>query len=365
MFRFLGLSGDSKAGDYLSFEVAGFSFFLIQDRDGKINGFHNLCRHRAYPIVDKSCGHASILSCKYHGWSYSYKGGLAKAPRFDTVPDFDKSQHGLLPVSVRVDAAGFLWANLEAGEPSVPWEEDFSGIDTRLRDTYDFSGYHFDHRWDMDLDANWKGVIENYNECYHCPTSHPLIAGVSDLTKYTVEPRAGAFEHTIVNKESSDGQFRRSIIYLYPLTSITVTNNFFYIQRMVPTSPTTSRIENDVFRHESATDEEFKAIIDFYHQVLDEDKVLCDRAQANINTGVYINGEFHPQKEKGPLYFQATVRRHVMEHRALEEDNNNGREIWPAVPKVSGQMKTEKLEEEEEFCARLEADCPARPELSW
>ena len=134
---------------------------------------------------------------------------------------------------------------------------------------------------------------------------------------------------------------------------------------MVPTSPTTTRIENDVFRHEKATDAEFNAIIEFYHQVLDEDKVLCDRAQANINTGVYINGEFHPQKEKGPLYFQSTVRRHVMEHRALEEDTNDGREIWPAVPKISGQMKTDKLEEEEEFCAKLEADCPARPELSW
>lgn len=213
----------TKPGDYLSYNIAGFSFFLIQDRDGNINGFHNICRHRAYPIVEKSCGTASVLSCKYHGWSYSYKGNLAKAPRFDTVPDFDKSQHGLLPVHVRIDAAGFVWANLEAGEPSVPWSSDFAGVDTRIHDTFDFSGYSFDHRWDMDLDANWKGVIENYNECYHCPTSHPLIAGVSDLTKYAVEPKAGAFEHTIVNKETSDGQFRRSIIYLYPLTSITVT----------------------------------------------------------------------------------------------------------------------------------------------
>lgn len=134
---------------------------------------------------------------------------------------------------------------------------------------------------------------------------------------------------------------------------------------MVPTSATTTRIENDVFRHKNATDEQFKAIIDFYHQVLGEDKVLCDRAQANINAGVYVNGEFHPQKEKGPLYFQDTVRRHVMGHRD-KEDRQDGREIWPAAPKIDGEMKTSKLEEEEQFCSRLEAaSCTANAELAW
>ncbi|EFX04861.1 rieske family domain containing protein [Grosmannia clavigera kw1407] len=357
----------TKAGDYESFTVAGFSFFLVLDRTGRINGFHNICRHRAYPIVEKACGNAAVLSCKYHGWSYSYQGGLAKAPRFDTVDGFDRAQHGLLPVHVHVDRAGFVWVNLEAGTPSVPWSDDFAGVDSTMADTYGFSGYHFDHRWDIDLDANWKGVVENYNECYHCPTSHPLIAGVSDLTKYTVEPKAGAFQHTIVNKAESDGNFRRSIVYLYPLTSITVTDNFFYIQRMVPTSATTTRIENDVFRHEKATDAEFQAILDFYHQVLGEDKTLCDNAQANINAGVYVNGEFHPQKEKGPLYFQDTVRTQVMAHRAKEE-KQDGRPIWPATPKIAGEMKTDKLDEEERFCAGLEAagGCAAsKSELAW
>jgi phenylpropionate dioxygenase-like ring-hydroxylating dioxygenase large terminal subunit len=212
-----------KTGDYLSFHIAGFSFFLVQDRDGNINGFHNLCRHRAYPIVAKPCGSAAILSCKYHGWSYSFKGDLAKAPRFDTVEGFDKSQNGLLPIYVHIDKAGFVWVNLEADTPSVPWDDDFAGIDAKMADTFDFADYAFDHRWDMDLAANWKGVVDNYNECYHCPTSHPLIAGVSDLTKYTVEPNAGALEHTIVNKAGSDANFRRFIVYLYPLTSVTVT----------------------------------------------------------------------------------------------------------------------------------------------
>lgn len=214
-------------GDFLSFSYADFPFFLVRDKEGRVNGFHNVCRHRAYPIVECRSGEAKILSCKYHGWSYGFKGNLAKAPRFDTVPGFDKGQHGLLPVNVHVDKAGFVWVNLQAGEPEVKWEDDFGGMEDKPRmKQFDFAGgYSFDHMWDMDLDANWKSVMENYNECYHCPTSHPLIAGVSDLSKYKVEPSKACLEHEIINKKPADeeDQFRRSITFMFPCTSVTVT----------------------------------------------------------------------------------------------------------------------------------------------
>jgi phenylpropionate dioxygenase-like ring-hydroxylating dioxygenase large terminal subunit len=215
----------TQHGDYMSFTQANISFFLVQDRDGNINGFHNTCRHRAYPVVQERSGTASILSCKYHGWSYGFKGNLSKAPRFDTVKDFDKSQHGLFPIHVFVDKAGFVWVNLQAGEPDVKWEDDFNGIDKepKMQEVQFTEEFTFDHYWEMDVDANWKALVDNYNECYHCPTSHPLIAGVSDLTKYRVEPNAGYMEHHITNKDQGDSQFRRSITFSYPNTSVTVT----------------------------------------------------------------------------------------------------------------------------------------------
>jgi phenylpropionate dioxygenase-like ring-hydroxylating dioxygenase large terminal subunit len=215
----------TKSGDYLSFTTAGISYFLVRDRDGNINGFHNACRHRAFPVVQQSCGTASILSCKYHGWSYGLKGNLSKAPKFDTVPGFDRSQHSLLPVHVFVDRAGFVWVNLEAGPVSHPWEEEFKGVDEepKLQKEEFESMFAFDHYWEMDLDANWKSLIDNYNECYHCPTSHPLIAGVSDLNKYKVEPNKGVLEHEIVNKNLEAKQFKRGITFMYPSTSVTVT----------------------------------------------------------------------------------------------------------------------------------------------
>lgn len=57
----------SQPGDFVRYEVAGFPFFLCLDRQGVLNGFHNICRHRAFPVVAKSEGTASVLSCKYHG----------------------------------------------------------------------------------------------------------------------------------------------------------------------------------------------------------------------------------------------------------------------------------------------------------
>lgn len=219
-----------EPGSFVSFTYANFSFFLVRDRSGNVNGFHNICRHRAYPVVEKRCGTASILSCKYHGWSYGFKGNLAKAPRFDTVEGFDKSQHGLLPVNVHVDKAGFVWVNFEAtddGEkPSVQWADQLQDIDQSDRMTkFDLDKeFVYDHEWDMELDANWKGLIENYNECYHCPTAHPLIAGVSDVSKYRVEPNGdGILEHEIINKDQEEKQFRRSITFFYPSTSVTIT----------------------------------------------------------------------------------------------------------------------------------------------
>jgi phenylpropionate dioxygenase-like ring-hydroxylating dioxygenase large terminal subunit len=108
-----------KIGDFQEFNIAGYSFFLIKDREGKINGFHNVCRHRAFPVV-------------YHGWTYGLNGKLAKAPRFDTVEGFDKSKQSLLPVNVHVDKFGFVWANLQAGEPDISWEKSNEGVDEEM-----------------------------------------------------------------------------------------------------------------------------------------------------------------------------------------------------------------------------------------
>lgn len=108
------------------------------------------------------------------------------------------------------------------------------------------------------------------------------------------------------------------------------------MQRFTPTSPTKCVMRYEVYRHKDATDEAFNLISDMYKRIMSEDKYLCIHSQKNLNAGVFVNGQLHPEMEQGPLHFQKTVRDVVTEHRAKEEEV--GHEIWPAhhdVPAVS------------------------------
>ena len=187
----------TQPGEWLRYEAAGFQFVLCRDREGNINGFHNICRHRAFPIVTEEKGSSRIFACKYHGWSYGLNGKLAKAPGYQELDHFDKDQNGLLPIHVHIDRHGFIWVNLDAKEkPEIAWEEDFEGTDRQARcEEFNFDEYQFDHVWEMQGDYNWKICADNYNECYHCPTSHPDISALSDLSSYAVTVKAGSILH--------------------------------------------------------------------------------------------------------------------------------------------------------------------------
>ncbi|KAH8896206.1 iron-sulfur cluster-binding protein [Thozetella sp. PMI_491] len=340
-----------NAGDYLQITEAGYSFFLIRDRQGNINAFHNVCRHRAYPLVGEGPGKVSILACKYHGWSYGFNGKLAKAPKYQDLESFDKEANGLYPVHVHIDHLGFVWVNLDSkSKPTISWEDEFSTVDRQPRlEVFDMSQYRFDHQWEMLGDYNWKTLADNYNECYHCPTGHPAVSAVSDLSKYWVETKGGHIQHFNVDKAEKKGLGIFSS-FLYPNACMTISEHFFYIMRCIPISATQTKMEYEVYRHKNASDEDFTNISNFFKQVLHEDKDLCNGAQKNLEGGVFMNGELHPEAEKGPLYFQQVTRDIVMTHRQEEEEA--GREWWPAVPE---RKVTAKIEEEIRFCDGL--DC--------
>ena len=150
---------------------------------------------------------------------------------------------------------------------------------------------------------------------------------------------------------------------------------------MVPTSPTTSKIENEVYRHKNAPDKDFEAICDFYRQVLEEDKDLCEGAQRNMDANVFSTGQLHPDKERvrntitssmirsltmlhdpqGPIFFQQRVREALMDH--WKKEQQEGRQIWPAKPKPATDSSTE--EADEAFCSQLDVCASERPELAW
>lgn len=156
----------ATSGDWVRYDVAGFQFILVQDRQGVFRGFHNVCRHRAFPIVTDEKGHNSIFACKYHGWSYGLNGKLAKAPGYQDIEGFNKAQNGLLPVHVHVDGQGFLWVNMNGAEkPGIAWADDFAGVDEQSRaQGYELGDYVFDSTWDTEGAVNWKVLAGGYSQ---------------------------------------------------------------------------------------------------------------------------------------------------------------------------------------------------------
>jgi len=230
-------------GDFLRYEIAGFDIIIDMDRNNKINAFHNICRHRAYPVVDKDEGSAKILSCRYHGWSYGLDGKLAKAPGYQDIDGFEKSKNGLFPIHVHIDYNGFIWLNLDsAEEPEIPWNDDFMDVDRQKRfEVYSFDDYEYDHSWGIDAPYNWKIAADNYNgksysfidslfpkliineECYHCKTTHPDIPALANLESYDVKPKGMAILHDAATTEEqrASGMVVASTYY-FPNASMNV-----------------------------------------------------------------------------------------------------------------------------------------------
>jgi len=353
----------TQPGDWLRYEIAGFQFVLCRDREGHINGFHNICRHRAYPLVTEDKGSAKILACRYHGWSYGLNGKLAKAPGYQDLEDFDKSKNGLLPIHVHIDHNGFVWVNLDGKErPEIAWEDDFKGVDTQKRfEEFNFDNYQFDHTWEQHGEYNWKILSDNYNECYHCATTHPDITAVANLNSYSVNVKAGHIQHdAATTAEQRAAGLRVASTYYFPNTSMNVSPHFFFMQRFEPHGPTSSTMRYEVYRNKNSSEEDFQLINNMYKRIMSEDKVLCEAAQKNLNAGVFINGEMHPTMEKGPLYFQKSCRDVVVAHHKREQAAK--REIWPARQTLPDQATIS--QKDIDFCSGLA--CQTNQEgLAW
>lgn len=122
------------------------------------------------------------------------------------------------------------------------------------------------------------------------------------------------------------------------------------MQRFVPSGPTKSTMKYEVYRNKNSSDEDFEIINAMYKRIMSEDKYLCLNAQKNLNAGVFVNGEMHPKMEKGPLFFQKSVRDLLQSHHKRETDA--GCEIWPARQNLPKTASTS--EKDVNFCAAVD-----------
>jgi Rieske 2Fe-2S family protein len=183
-----------KPGDYFLYQFGrGESVIILRDRDGAVKGYHNVCRHRGsrlclhdedlpsesgpggkrpdstFSVVQLGAeGNTQVFRCPYHAWTYDLNGRLIYVPPNGTPSGFDQAQYGLHPAHVRT-VEGFIYVSFAQNPPDFetwlgPVRELCEGCGTAL--------LKIAARRSVPTKANWKLVIENFRECYHCQPSH-------------------------------------------------------------------------------------------------------------------------------------------------------------------------------------------------
>ncbi len=164
-----------EPGDFKVLNVARESAIIVRGKDGDLNAFANVCRHRGSLVCLEAAGHVDKFTCPYHGWMYDIDGALIAAR--DMSKDFDKSAHSLNPVSVGV-IHGLIF---------ICFTDDPPSLGSAIRDLaepmamFDFENLKVAAQKSYEISANWKLSVENYQECYHCATAHPEYARMHSL----------------------------------------------------------------------------------------------------------------------------------------------------------------------------------------
>ncbi len=173
----------ASPGSYIAATVAGMPVAVVRDRQGALRAFYNVCKHRAHELLSGS-GTTRTIVCPYHAWTYDLSGGLKAARRADTMVSFDKSEICLDQIQVE-EFGGFVYVNLDPtaaplarqapdlAEEIAFWAPDVATLTHAKRLTYDVA-------------TNWKNVIDNFLECYHCHVAHKEFVDLVDMDTYEV-----------------------------------------------------------------------------------------------------------------------------------------------------------------------------------
>ena len=162
--------------DFVCVDVPDDSI-VVQNFRGELRAFHNVCTHRLNPIQTAERGNRPLM-CGYHAWTFDSDGmPLGKGERQGFVATREERER-LCLTRYRVETCGrFVFVARDRKSPSL---DEFLGPFANL--LRDLSGYMGDqtHFGGVAHAANWKLLVENVLECYHCSTVHPqtFVAGL-------------------------------------------------------------------------------------------------------------------------------------------------------------------------------------------
>ena len=302
----------TEPGDFFLFQIGKESLIIVRDRQHKVRAFFNVCRHRGARICGEAKGHlASAIQCPYHAWTYGLDGSLVGAPTMGDVEQFDRDDYPLHPASVRV-WEGLIFVNL-ADRPE-PFEEVFAPLLGKFSH-WQITELRSVHQTVYDVAANWKLLFQNYSECYHCPTVHPVLNELTPFRNSENDIDEGPFLGGPMRMSIPGGSMTMSgarcaaplgevsaedldrVYYytLFPNLFLSLHPDYVLIHRGEAQAVDRTRITCDWYFHPDAiAREDFDPTpaVQFWDMTNREDWNLCTISQQGISSRVYSPGPY-------------------------------------------------------------------------
>ena len=326
--RLDGLLGPSQARAVVLGEEP---ILLMRDGEGTMRAFYNVCRHRAHELLP--VGDAvdlRVLKCPYHAWTYAFDGSLKGAPSLTRSPDFDRSDYPLVEVATAT-WGGFLFLDPSGGAGDL---SDHLGNFGDVLAPYDLPSLRSAARHDYEIAANWKLVVENYHECYHCSSIHPALCKVSPPDSgVDVEPTGlwcggtmDLMDHAVTMSfdGASHGEFLpglsaaqlREVVYVGLMPNLLVSAHPDYVMthRLVPLAADRTRIECEwLFAPDVVERDGFDPAyaVDFWDVTNREDWTACEGVQRGIDSRGYRQGPLSPWESTLHQFYQMVGRAYL------------------------------------------------------
>ena len=302
-------------GSYAVVTIGRESIIVVRGRDDVLRAFLNVCRHRGARLCNEASGRLKgSIQCHYHAWTYGLDGRLIGAPNVLSDEQFDRALYGLLPVALEV-WEGLVWLNL-ADKPAPIADQLNETIVERFGDyaafvRYDVGNLKVGKTIVYDVQANWKLILENFMECYHCAPMHPEFCQLLPefktgiVSDYVNGEAARLAEHveafTITGKASRPplpGLLPEDLrqyygIVLQPNTLLNLLHDHVVIHWLVPDGPGRTRITCDwLFDPAVMAREDFDPMdaVEIFDIVNKQDWEVCQWTQLSMGSRAYKSG---------------------------------------------------------------------------
>jgi Rieske 2Fe-2S family protein len=328
----------AQPGDFIVRDLAGESIIVTRNREGEIRGFYNVCAHRGTKLLDETgvgdCGHVSkAFKCPYHAWAYDLDGRLVGTPNVDEDEGFERAAYPLHDIGA--DAyAGFLFVNLAEPHARRPLQEQ---LREGTESITNFERYRMDElrvgrRIVYEVKANWKIVVENYNECLHCPTIHPELVQVVPLYRFgeVWDEETRDDGNWMIEGATSFTKTGRSTLppfpdllpddyrmyygtFQFPNLMLNLHPDAAMVYYALPDGPAhTTVVSEYLFRPETIAAPDFapEPVVELWDLISKQDWEVCERAQTGVSSRAYRSGVY-PRKDRFLFDFNEHYRREM------------------------------------------------------